>query len=40
MEAKKKKEMLDEDKINIALKTLTGKWKLKIIWVTKLLQQI
>ncbi|WP_297517951.1 helix-turn-helix domain-containing protein [uncultured Clostridium sp.] len=27
-----KKETLDEDTINLALKTLTGKWKLKIIW--------
>lgn len=29
MEAKRK---LNEDIINIALETLTGKWKLKIIW--------
>lgn len=29
MEAKKK---LNEDIINIALETLTGKWKLRIIW--------
>jgi len=26
------KEKLNEDIINIALKTLTGKWKLRIIW--------
>ena len=32
MESKIKKETLDEDTINLALKTLTGKWKLKIIW--------
>ncbi|MGL5069575.1 MAG: winged helix-turn-helix transcriptional regulator [Sarcina sp.] len=32
LEVKKKKETLDEDTINLALKTLTGKWKLKIIW--------
>lgn len=28
----KKEGMLSEDKINTALKTLAGKWKLKIIW--------
>ena len=32
METLKEKEHLNEEIINLALKTLTGKWKLKILW--------
>lgn len=32
MSVAKEKKYLNEDVINVALKVLTGKWKLKILW--------